>query len=189
MYPRSTLCISVFMMFGGSARAEFVTNGGFETGDFTGWTQWGDSTNAQIYGHHHTGTCGALFAPPTDGGILQTLAIGAGQSVNVRFWLGAVDRTPNSFSVTLDGQTLVSMIDYTGLPGSAFEEFSFDVVVNHPDPELRFTFQEGRFAGSFFVDDISVSAVPLPAGAVLGATGLAGVCVRAWRRRRRATQR
>jgi hypothetical protein len=37
------LCATA-LVFCNSGRADLVTNGGFETGDFTGWTQTGSSS-------------------------------------------------------------------------------------------------------------------------------------------------
>ena len=65
---------------GGSAGAvSIVTNGGFETGSFTGWTQTGNTTfnGVQCPGPGptvHGGNCSAFFGPiGSTGGISQTL--------------------------------------------------------------------------------------------------------------------
>jgi hypothetical protein len=64
-----------------SARADLITNGGFETGDFTGWTTSGTPTVQSTF--PHSGSFDALFSVP--GSISQSLATTAGQSYTIDF--------------------------------------------------------------------------------------------------------
>ena len=83
-----------------------VNNGGFETGDFTDWTQFGDTT---FNGVCSAGTCpdgetpfagnfSAFFGPVGDtGGIYQDITTVPGQ-IHVSFQLALpVGGTPNFF--------------------------------------------------------------------------------------------
>jgi len=118
-----------------------VVNGDFETGDFTGWTQFGDTTYDGVWdGEPHGGVFSAYFgAIGTPSGISQTLSgVNAGDRVTVRFWLVNEDgSTPNTCLVTLDGQTVLSLTDFTD---TAYEEFSATITVGATNPDLVFAF-------------------------------------------------
>ena len=105
-------CLAALAMFVSvSAQANLVTNGDFETGDFTGWSVFGagfftgvDSTFPQ------SGSFAAFFGEPVQSpsGIFQSLTTVAGQVYNVTFWLmNENDVTelpvPNSFAFNWDG--------------------------------------------------------------------------------------
>jgi len=69
-----------------------VVNGGFETGDLSGWTQFGNTGGTSVMvcgaGCAESGAYGVNFgAVFTPGGIEQTLATISGQSYNISFWL------------------------------------------------------------------------------------------------------
>src|SRR5436190_16371503 len=78
---KSVLAASVALAFFGflaSANANLVVNGGFETGDFSGWTLTGNTVfsgvecpgSALVF----EGNCDAFFGPTgSTGGITQTL--------------------------------------------------------------------------------------------------------------------
>jgi hypothetical protein len=68
-----------------------VTNGDFETGTFSGWTQFGDlgftAVCTAAFGLVHGGTYSAHFGPVNaTGGIQQMVAATNGQQVLVDFW-------------------------------------------------------------------------------------------------------
>src|SRR5579859_6126129 len=85
-----------------------IQNGGFETGDFTGWTQTGN-TNYTFVGsdpiYVHSGNYGAVFAPVGSlGFISQTVATVPGQKYSLSFWLNSPDgQTPNECQVSWNG--------------------------------------------------------------------------------------
>jgi hypothetical protein len=181
------LC-AVALGFSGSARAAtLLTNGGFETGNFTGWVQTGDTTfnGVQCPGTSsvvHGGNCSAFFGPVADtGGIRQTLTTIPGASYIVDFWLQPDGGTTSTFSASFGGTTLVSL---NNPPASPFREFSFDVTATGTSTILAFNFRDD--SGFMNLDDVSVTQTPLPAALPLFAGGLGVMGLLARRRKRKA---
>lgn len=48
MVKRVALLCGLVCLFGLVANADIIVNGGFETGDFTGWTQTGDGSYSGV---------------------------------------------------------------------------------------------------------------------------------------------
>src|SRR4030095_9985739 len=70
-----------------------VQNGGFETGDLTGWTNSGDTSFTGVDSSNpHSGTF-ALYSGPTssDGFLDQVLPTVSGTAYDVSFWLANDD--------------------------------------------------------------------------------------------------
>ncbi|MFY9970741.1 MAG: carbohydrate binding domain-containing protein [Roseiarcus sp.] len=93
--------------------ANLVVNGGFETGDFTGWTT--DPVSYPMYivaspvyaGTYAAQIAGYSFGPDT---LTQTIATTAGQEYTLSFWIYQQAIGPVTFfDVTWDGSTVVSM--------------------------------------------------------------------------------
>jgi hypothetical protein len=116
-----------------------VVNGGFETGAFTGWTQFGDTGFTGITtGPTHGGSFAAYFSPHTaNGGIQQTLTSPAGVPLTVDFWYQA-QGSQNFFSCELGGQLLVSYTNDTA--HTAWTNLVFNVTPTAANPVLKFTF-------------------------------------------------
>lgn len=148
-----------------------VTNGGFETGDFTGWTLGAgiNYTTVQTFAAH-SGSWGCYTGPIPANSISQNLTgVNAGDTVEVHFWL-ALSGSPNSFSATLDGLNLVAPMVDSGDFG--YTEFVGTVNVTNANPALVFTFYNSPSYWS--MDDVSAIVTPTPgAAAVLGLGGLA----------------
>ncbi len=94
-----------------------IVNGDFETGDLTGWTEFGETTYNGVWGGEpHGGSFSGYFGPVSSpGGIQQALAgATAGQTYDVSFWLvSELGTTPNSCVCTLDGQTVCNITDFS----------------------------------------------------------------------------
>ena len=155
--------------------ANIVTNGGFETGDFTGWTQVGNTTfnGVQCPGPGPTvaaGNCSAFFGPiGSTGGITQTLATVTGAEYNIEFAFESDGGTPNSFSASFGAQNLVSL---TNAPAGPYQTFSFHVLATGPSTALTFLFRDDP--GFLFLDAVSVQT-PEPATLALVGIGLVGL--------------
>jgi hypothetical protein len=140
-----------------------VTNGGFETGDFTGWTLNASSTKvAKTLGLVHSGKYSAnLGQSKTLGWLSQTLATSAGQTYQISLWLrnkknnrGA---TPNEFQVQWEGMTL---FDRVNIPYGAWTNLQFTVTATNSGSLLRLGFRDDPYY--LGLDDVSVKPVVAP---------------------------
>jgi len=137
-----------------------VVNGGFETGDFSGWTTNGNFTSTSVTNDSasvHSGTFGAaLGAFGSLGYLAQTLPTIAGARYALSFWLESPDgQTPNEFLVSWNGNTL---LDGTNLPALGWTNVQLVVTATGTTTILQFGFLDDP---SFLaLDDVSVSPQP-----------------------------
>ena len=176
-----TCTIALSLAIAGNAHAELITNGGFETYSFDGWTQWGDPHGTFIGATAHSGSHAAWFGPTNNfGGIRQTLAVNANQTVSLSFWISNNSTPANAIQVKFDGVTLLAT---SGHSPFAYTQYTFEHTVTNANPVLEFGFF--HIPGYFRLDDVSAMIIaPLPPAAYAGFIGLAvaGVMTRSRRR-------
>lgn len=170
------------LMFGTAVFAQ-VQNGGFETGDFTNWTQFGDtsfngvcsvSTCPGGYAPFE-GTYAAFFGPVGDiGGISQDIATVPGTRYTLSFFLALpVGGTPNYFQVQF-GDAVSTL---TNFPGTFdWAEFQISDMATTTSTRLTFTFRNDP--AYWFLDNVNINqggTTPEPGTLVLFGSGLLGL--------------
>lgn len=139
-----------------------VDNGGFETGDLTGWS----ATSAAI----HAGFLGlggqfgnyAADLGPTDSvqSLSQSISTAPGQHYTVSFFvLGDTEASSNVLDVTWDGVTLLAQTDIFG----GLTQYSFDVVGDLSSSATQLVFSYLDNGTGLFLDQVSVNPATSPA--------------------------
>lgn len=159
-----------------TAPVNIVQNGGFETGDFTNWTQSGNTGFTNVTsGIANSGNYSANFGPIGSlGYITQTLATQSGQVYNLSYFLRSDGFTPNRFQAIVGGNILTDIVN---LAAQAFTQYDLNFTATSSSTDLAFGLQNNP--GFLQLDDVSVEAVPEPL-TILGtlAAGGMGVAMR-----------
>lgn len=179
-----TLAAAAALSSATPAFANLVSNGGFETGDFTDWTQFGNTGATGVstlsptgVGPHSGSFLGFFGAVGSDGGIFQNLTTVMGQTYNLTFWLANDPGTPNDFSILWNGATIFSQVDASPF---GYTLFSFSgLLATGTSTQLAFSFrQDPRY---FELDDVSVTTPDGGNTVLLLGLGMIGIClIRRW---------
>jgi hypothetical protein len=174
---------AIAFMTAGAANADLVTNGDFETGDLSGWTQVGFEFNMYVVNWNpHSGTYNATTGGYTflEQSIAQVIPTTSGQSYTVGFWLSNADYYPdNRFEARWNGQSMILLENQYG--PIEYTYYSYTGVATGAFTTIDFGFRYNPSWWDF--DDVSMNPVPLPPTVLLLGSGLLGLGT--WRRFRK----
>jgi hypothetical protein len=148
-----------------SVGQSIVNNGGFETGDFTGWTLNASSRYNFVTtgsGWVHSGSHGAALGQSGSLGYLsQTLTTLPGQNYLLSLWVDnpktQYGATPNQFLVQWNGTTIFNQAN---LPFATWTNLQFVVTAKGASTVLRLGFEDTPYY--LGLDDISVKPLSSP---------------------------
>jgi hypothetical protein len=143
--------------------SERIINGGFETGNFMGWTQSGNTGATGVStATVHSGQYSAYLGPVgSEGFLAQIFPTTAGATYILDYWLQHDGGSPSSFHAMING---------VDIPGSVlmnpaafgYREYTFTFTAAGSQTELKFGFREDPTY--FHLDDVSVNPMGAPGG-------------------------
>ena len=179
----SSLCLAM-----PSAQANLITNGGFETGDFSGWVQSGYLENTGVSNSRcsHSGDYCAYFNSSVSDQpniLTQTFATQIGQSYTLSYWLKDIflDGDLSSFSASIDNWA-TTLGDF-GNGAFDWTEKSYSFVATSATTTLGFKAFNGP--SLWYLDDVSVDASVVPEPGTLALLALGAAFLRTSRRARK----
>jgi Carbohydrate binding domain/PEP-CTERM motif len=187
---RNSMWIAVALAaLGADAKASFIVNGDFETGNLTGWTSSQGTANVLNQSVtsviSHTGTYSAALGNQGGVGVLSQMVTGllVGTSYDLTFWLRSDGDTPNRAAVQIGGDLLDNRAN---IPAFPFREFDFTFTATSTSELLQFGTRDDP--GFLELDDVSITphAAPVPEPSslcLLLIGGGASLGVGFWRRR------
>lgn len=186
-------CVALLIITGLPLCAgNLLTNGGFETGDFTSWVTGGNFEDTSVvsgafyvFTGAQEGSSYAVLGPVGgDATLSQTIADSVG-SYTFSFWVNAVGDVPSDFSASWNGTKMLGLTNPD--TGNVWTQYSYSVVGSGSDT-VSFAFADDP--AYIALDNISVgsgSATPEPSTFGLLAGALVALAVRRPRRRGQIT--
>jgi hypothetical protein len=196
---KSSLSLAGFALLAiaGGAKADnvnLITNGGFETGNFSGWTLTGVPSYSLVAGFTagadapHSGKYYAMLGSFGSLSYLsQTVPTTVGADYDLTFYLASDGGTPSEFSATVGGTTLFDEVDPAK---SGYVEYSLPYTATSDATTIQFGDRDDP--GYLLLDDVSfvdppsipAAPVPLPSSLWLGSLAMLAMAGTSWMGRR-----
>jgi hypothetical protein len=178
-WHRAAFGLAACVSFAANAGTNLVENGGFEAGNFSGWTVSDTSLTLASTEDPHSGLYEANLGNRSLSTLEQTITTVAGTSYTVDLWIGRLGLLAGgdafSVAVSFAGTTFVNLSAATLPLNSPYAEYSAAITAATSSSPLLITYVDQP--SYILIDDVSVtapvSAVPEPAGTTLLLAGLA----------------
>jgi hypothetical protein len=130
-----------------------VTNCGFETGNFSGWQQIGDTSFTGVnQAAANTGNFGAFLGPTGGyGGVQQNVTTTAGATYALAFYLRHDGGAGNGWRVSWNGTVIASG---TEAPAFPYTVYSFNLTATGATSQIKFEFLQ--VPAWYYLDDVIV---------------------------------
>jgi len=163
----------------GGANADLITNGAFQSGDFTpGWILTGDTSFTFVASDSGARTSGESYAVlGSPAAISQTIATTAGRSYTVSFWLANDMPGTNGFTALWNG--ISEKLKLVDAPAFDWTQYQYTATALETWTPITFSFQND--SSVFKLTGVSAAPVPIPGALLLLGPGLA--CLLAIRKR------
>ena len=198
--PKTMLAVVLLLGAANAARADLIINGTFGTGDFTGWTQAGDTDftsvlSSGIYPNNLSGDqyhveAGTLAAStPTNPDVFnlsQSIATVAGQSYTFSFYINETDttdalnvNTTDAVQVFWNAKSLVNISEFTT---NGWQLYSFTETAVSSSTNIQFNLSD--YSSYVGLADVSVlAAAPVPLSPTFYSFGLGLLSLLGFRKR------
>jgi hypothetical protein len=182
-----TAAITVIGASTSVARAAIIQNGGFETGDFTGWTTsdltYSGVVASGIYSdvNSHSGNYLASLGPiGSIGSLSQNIPTTVGQNYELSLFLKNQSQGafPNQFQIFINGDNIFNEVN---IDTPDYTKYSFNFIATTASTELRFGVRNDP--AHLFLDDVNVIPIAVPEPLSLGSIVVAGA-IGLWMKRK-----